>query len=163
MKRLALLLLLLPSLARATGETTGRISGYVSDPTGMMVWGATLVLHGPALQQPMKRQSDDKGHYVFENVPIGEKYTLDVELPGFETQRLTGIKVQLGQTTAVDARLDLPSATTTESYEIKEERSPAINPESARTGAVLGTEQATQLPLFQQAQGLPQLVAGVGP
>ena len=37
------------------------------------------VLRGPALQQPMKRQSDDKGHYVFENVPVGEKYTLDVE------------------------------------------------------------------------------------
>lgn len=163
MKRWPLLLLLLPTLARATGETTGRVSGYVSDPTGMAVWGATLTLHGPALQRPMKRQSDENGRYVFENVPVGQKYIIDIELPGFEPQKRRAINVLLGQTTAVDIQLDLPTATAGETYEIKEQRTPAINPESARTGAEIGIEKATMLPLFQQAQGLPQLVAGVGP
>ena len=163
MKRLALLLLLIPSLARATGETTGRVTGYVYDPTGMAVWGATLTLHGPAMQRPMTRQSDENGRYVFENVPVGEKYAIDVELQGFEPQKLRGIKVVLGQTTALDVKLDMPSATTGETYEIKEQRTPAINPESAETGAEIGIEKATMLPLFQQAQGMPQLVAGVGP
>ena len=163
MKRLALLALLIPSLAYATGETTGRVTGYVYDPTGMAVWGATLTLHGPAMQRPMTRQSDENGRFVFDNVPVGEKYVVDVDLQGFEPQKLRGINVVLGQTTSVDVRLDMPSATAGETYEIKEQRTPAINPESSTTGAEIGIEKATMLPLFQQAQGMPQLVAGVGP
>ena len=84
---LGFLLLLSPRGARAAGEVTGRIAGYVYDPTGAALSEVPLTVYGTALQQPMSRTSGDDGRYEFENLPVGEDYVLEVNVPGFTVGR----------------------------------------------------------------------------
>src|SRR5207244_9936282 len=87
---LGFFLLVSPRAGRAAGEITGRVAGYVYDPTGAALSEVPLTIHGTALQQPVSRTSGDDGRYEFENLPVGEDYVLEVNVPGFTPIRETG-------------------------------------------------------------------------
>ena len=82
-------------------DTSARLSGTISDPTGAVVPGARLTLINPATKAELAHStSDDHGVYNALQLPPGT-YTLVVEAPGF--QRLE-TQVQL----SVASRVDLP-------------------------------------------------------
>ena len=82
-------------------DTSARLSGTVSDPTGAVVPGAKLTLINPATKAEVAHAiSDDHGVYNALQLPPGT-YTLTVEAPGF---RRTETQVQL----SVASRADLP-------------------------------------------------------
>ena len=63
------LLLATAGIARAQ-ETTGRVTGRVSDKdTSMPLGGITVVIQGP--QGEDATLTDDKGEYQFSSVPVG--------------------------------------------------------------------------------------------
>jgi len=153
-------------LAKPTGATeiTGRVAGYVYDPTGAALSEVPLTISGPALQQPMNRVSGDDGRYEFENLPPGEEYVIEVNVPGFTPVRQTGIKVLLGQTTPVDLRLSvLTESQAVATYEIHETVNPLLNPDSAQVTNVISAEKAAESPVFHQVEGMAQQAVGVGP
>ena len=161
----ALAVLLLSARAHAAGELTGRVAGYVYDPTGAALSEVPLTIHGTALQQPMSRTTGDEGRFEFENLPPGEDYVVEVNVPGFTPIRQTGIKVRLGQTTISDVHLTVvtEAAATAQTYEIVEKANPVLNPDSAQMVAVITSEKAAETPIFHQVEGMAQQVAGVGP
>lgn len=155
---------LAPSVAFAAGEINGRISGYVYDPTGAPLAEVPLTLSGPALQKPMTTTSSDSGRYEFTLVPPGRDYTVEVNVPGFTPIKQTGITVLLDKSTPVDVHLSVLTETqAVQTYEIVEKVNPIINPDSAQQGAVITSEKAVATPTFQQVEGMPQQVMGVGP
>src|SRR4051794_37276474 len=91
--------LLAASAALGAGQTYGRVSGYVYDPTGAALAEVPLTISGPYLQQALNRTSGDDGRYEFNQLPPGDDYVLEVNVPGFAPIKRTGITVLLGQTT----------------------------------------------------------------
>lgn len=163
--RLAFVAILgLSPLALAAGQITGRVSGYVYDPTHAALAEVPLTISGPALLRPISRVSDATGRFDFEQLPPGEKYVIEVNVEGFTPIRQTGITVRLGNTTAVEVNLTMMTASgPVETYAIVEKANPVLNPDSAQTGTVVNAETASSTPQFHQVETIPQQVAGVGP
>ncbi len=158
-------MLLAPRAARAAGELTGRVNGYVYDPTGSPLSEVPLTLTSEAvLQQPLTRTTGEDGKFEFGNVPPAEDFVLEVNVPGFTPIRQTGIKVRLGQSTPVDVHLTVQTdAQAVATFQIIEKVNPVLNPDSAQGGAVITYEKAQTTPIFHQVEGMAQQVAGVGP
>jgi hypothetical protein len=146
----------------AAGETTGRIAGYVYDPTGQALSDVPLTIHGSALLQPQERVSGEDGLFEFTNLPPGEDYEIVVEVEGFQSIRQKGITVRVGKTTSVDVHLNvLTEEAPAAEYQIVEKVNPVMNPDSAESISTVTAEQATQTPIFHQVEGIPQLAPGV--
>ena len=74
-------LAMVPSAALAQTET-GRITGTVTDPSGLVVPGATITLTSTTTGSVRTTTSDSAGRYVIANVQPGS-YSLKAELSGF--------------------------------------------------------------------------------
>ena len=160
-----LALSLLPSRpAVAVGEITGRLAGYVYDPTGAALSEVPLTLTGSQIAAPITRTTGDEGKFEFDNLPVGDDYVLEVNVPGFSPVRMSQVNVRLGQTTPADIRLQVQAeGQATQTFQIIEKVNPVINPDSAQSVAVIDAEKASQTPIFHQVEGMAQQVAGVGP
>src|SRR5579871_329258 len=75
------LLLPLALSALCLAQTGGALRGQVTDPSGAIIPGATVVM-SPASGSPITTQSDAQGLYEFKSLPAG-KYSLTVAAAGF--------------------------------------------------------------------------------
>src|SRR6476620_7961587 len=95
---------LLPAGAQST-VATGSIQGTVTDPNGAVVPNATITITNKATGQSIKTASTASGTYTSGALIPGE-YQIRIEAKGFRTQ-VTGVTVQVGVTTAGNAKLSL--------------------------------------------------------
>ncbi len=139
---LAGLLLVLPALAMAQGETTSAIVGSVTDPTGAAIPGATVTV--TSLENGLKRsvQTDDGGRFSFPQLKPGV-YSVSAEAEHFEAQRNNAVPAQLGQKQTVDFTLNIASASATV---VVREQAPLINPENPNTTTTLTASALEDLP-----------------
>ena len=73
-----------PSAGQATQAA---IIGVVTDTSGAILPGVTVIATGPALQVPqVDTVTNERGEYRLSPLPIGT-YTVTYELPGFQTVR----------------------------------------------------------------------------
>ena len=79
-----------PSLLAQTFR--GTVSGTVTDTTGAIVRGATVLLTNPATDVTIKGVSNGAGEFDFPEVPVGT-YNLTVSFAGFQTRKLEAIDV----------------------------------------------------------------------
>lgn len=103
------LIALLCGLAFAQ-ETTGTISGQVTDPSGAAVVGAAVEISGGALPRPAQLKTDATGSYTLQQVPIGN-YLVTVTAPGFTTVKKIDTPVVMGRTSRVDFKLEVGKVT----------------------------------------------------
>src|SRR5204862_4510603 len=106
---LFVLLLLSGQLLRA--EVTAGVVGTVVDPSGAAVSGATVVLRNPDTGLQRRAKTNESGDYEFLAVPVGEKYSVQVEAKGFEVQN--GVKLLLNQKYRADFKLVVGAVTET--------------------------------------------------
>jgi hypothetical protein len=99
-----LLVVVFAGTALAQG-TTSRVLGQVVDSTGGVVPGATVVLANERTGATFTMVTTAAGTYAFEAVQVG-MYTVKVELQGFKTFSVTGVAVQIGQPSTVNAKLE---------------------------------------------------------
>src|SRR5271154_933739 len=85
-------------------QTLGGITGTVTDKTGGVLPGTTVIIVGDQTQLTRSQKSNDNGSYDFVNLPIGT-YTLTFTHDGFETQKIPAITVQADRTATVNAVL----------------------------------------------------------
>jgi hypothetical protein len=109
---LVLSVLALVSVAAAQVRTVGRVVVAVEDPAGATVLGAKLTLVDTSTGQTREGSSGADGQYVFIDVPSGI-YKLSVVLQGFRTGVYPDIKVDIGGTTNVAAKLELGAVSDT--------------------------------------------------
>jgi hypothetical protein len=156
-------LLLLPSTALAVGETSGRVTGYVYDPTGSALSEVPVTISGPLLMRPIHRVSRDDGRFEFDDLPPGGGYVLEVTVQGFTPIKETGISVEVGRSSTADVHLTVfTEAQPAETIQMVEKVNPVINPDSTSKVSVVTIEKAATTPIFNQVQAMPELAPGVG-
>lgn len=157
-KSLLLLIVLVCALSAANNVKAqtgggGSIQGTVTDPTGAVVPGATVVATNVATTVETTRQSNDAGVFVISPLPVGE-YKVTASLNGFETLIQEKIIVDALSTVTVNMNLKVGNIDT----KVTIEAVPAqINISDPRLGQTVRNELYTQLPL-----SLGVAVAGSG-
>jgi hypothetical protein len=75
----------------AAQESTARLLGTITDPTGAVVPGANVVTHNVATGLERRATSDQSGDYLIPMLAIGH-YTVTVDAAGFKTSTITGAR-----------------------------------------------------------------------
>ncbi len=111
MRKLSFFLIVMTALTIGTitafGQTTGSISGSVTDPNGAVVPGAAVTIKGAA-GQSWSVVTNDAGGYRVPSIQNG-LYSVTITAQGFKTATVTNVKVDVGTPVTVDARLEIGS------------------------------------------------------
>jgi hypothetical protein len=135
-------------------ETTGTISGTVTDKSGAVVNGATVTVTSVERNTVVRTvRSESGGHYVAALLPVGH-YNVSVTAPGFKTFETKGVELNVSDRLAVNPKLD-PGGNT-EVVTVTAEALRVDTQSAAATGLVNGT-QIRELSLT--ARNYEQLVA----
>jgi hypothetical protein len=85
-------------------EYRARVQGTVADSTQAAIPGATVILQSATTGVSASRQSDERGHYLFDLVLPGT-YTVNVEAKGFNKFSQTNVVLQSRADVTVDVVL----------------------------------------------------------
>ena len=100
---LALFFLALPVLGQSD---RAEISGFVRDPQGLGIPGASVTLTDETTQVEHKAITNEQGYYVVVNLPSGY-YTIAVEMDGFKKFVKTRNKLDANVNMGIDAPLEI--------------------------------------------------------
>lgn len=148
-----LVFLSVPALA----QTTGSISGEVTDEKGASVANASVTLRNVQTNSTRTITTNDDGRYRFSNVPVGD-YEVSVEASGFGKYIQSGITLALNQNAVVDASLKPGSVEATVTIV---ENAAVINTTNAEVSTRFDSRRVSELPLapnrnvFNVALGAP--------
>ena len=130
-------------------NTTGIISGTVTDPNGAVVQGASVTATNTDTNLSRTATTDADGVYAFQLLPPGN-YKIEVIANGF-TKSITGtIVVNIGQTTTVNIGVVVNN----QDFGVVVEAAPVLQTETSQNGRTIEGATLRQLPLptrnFQQ-------------
>ena len=124
-------------------QTSGDITGLVSDASGAAVTGASVTVTNKATGASRNVITNNEGLYAFPSLLPGV-YELKVEQSGFKTTRLDNIRLEVQQTARLDVRMEV--GTVGESVAISSIAA-LLNAENATVGTVIENKIVTELPL----------------
>jgi hypothetical protein len=151
-----ILLVLLPGSAIAA-VTSGTLKGTVVDDADTEIPGVRVTIKSEALMGVRQQETDAEGRYFFAQLPPGE-YVIIAEFPGFNTEKRTGVPVNIGRTTEINISM---KATTGEATIESEVARPVIDTESGNVSTVLTKDFLERLPAGRSYQEVVQMAAGV--
>jgi hypothetical protein len=134
-------LLLCGTAVRA--QSTAQINGTVTDPSGGVLPGATVVAIQTETGFRREVVTDETGSYTMPNLPIGP-YRLEVSLAGFRSYAQTGIVLQVNSNPVLPVTLPLGDLTETVAVEAS---APLVETRNPSIGAVIDNERIEELPL----------------
>ena len=102
----ALVLILLAAGSASAQDIRARLQGLVSDPSGGVLPGATVVLTNDGTGVGSTRTTNADGRYLFDFVESGT-YSVSAELAGFKTTVQKGVRVQQRGDITVDLKLEV--------------------------------------------------------
>jgi len=123
-------------------QSLGSISGKVTDATGAAIPGATIALVSDQTAATRSAVSTDNGTYGVRDLSIGT-YTITVSAPGFNTEKLTGFRVQADRTAALTVHLKPGAVSST----IDVAATPQLDVTDITNGYVLDSAQIEKTPL----------------
>ena len=138
---LVLSIVLMPVIALAQ-QTTGGITGVVTDPQGATLSGASVTVVSSETGLKRTQTSGTNGYYAFVNLPIGT-YSIKLTHEGFQTTVFPGILVQADRTATVNASLTVGQV----SQSIEVQAQPLMNAVDTTNGYVLDKAQLESIPL----------------
>jgi hypothetical protein len=148
------------ALGLAWASITGSISGMVTDPTGAVISGASVVATNTQTGVKTAVTTDTKGFYSLPTLAIGT-YELQVTQTGFKTYTRTGLVIDANSALRVDAALQVGSIN--EKIEVRTD-SVHVETESSQMGEVIAGKTMTAVPLNGRAfTDLLALQTGVSP
>ena len=159
-KLIALLtILLLCSCALFAQETTGNISGTVTDGTGAVVQGATITVTQTDRNAVIRTLSTDTtGGYNALQLPIGH-YTIQVEAPNFKKYVKSGIELNVNDHQTINIQMTVGGKT--EEVTVEADALQVQTQDSTPTGLINGT-QVRELSLkSRNYEELVKLMPGV--
>ncbi len=136
-------LLLMGSISYAQIRT-GSIRGTVTDTEGEILPGATVELVGEKLMGGTRSiLTNDEGKFRFPNLMPGE-YEVTITLEGFQTAKMTKLRVKIAGTVTVDVILNLASLE--ESVTVSAE-TPVVDVQKSVVSTNIGSELMEVLPM----------------
>jgi hypothetical protein len=138
---------LLLSASTALAQNTGSLRGVVSDSSGGVLPGATVVLSNDATRDVRRVTTDTRGGYFFAAVFPGV-YTVRVEMRGFKTTEDRGVRMSPNDTRGLDVTLEVGSQT--ETVEVTTGREIIQTETGAREG-LIRAEQIENLSIISRS------------
>ena len=146
--------------ALAWGSITGSISGVVTDPSGAVVSGASVVAIDTQTGVRTTVTSDTKGFYSFSSLPVGT-YDVEVTQPGFRTFSKMGLVIDANSAVRLDVALQVGAVS--EKVEVRSD-TVHVETESTQLGQVISGTTMTAVPLNGRSYtNLLALQPGVSP
>ena len=123
--------------------TNGSIVGTVSDSTGAVVPGVSVVAINEDTGAQRTTVSSDQGSYNFDLLQVG-RYTVEAELTGFKKARVTNVLLQVDQTVRLPLKLEVGEMTQT--VDVQSEVA-LVKTDQSDVGAVIESKKILELPL----------------
>jgi hypothetical protein len=137
--------------ARAVAQSTrGELAGSVTDPSGALLPGATIVAVNEATGGKSQTVSTSSGNYVFPELPVGT-YKVTTTAAGFQTATATGVVVSINSTAVLNVKLKVGAQTDVVTVDASGLR---LETESSDISGTVSNKQIEDLPL--------SLASGVG-
>jgi len=148
----------------AQTQTTGEITGVVTDPSGAVVGKAKVTLKDNAKGSTQSAETNKEGVYRFQLLNPS-KYTITVTSSGFQEAGMV-VDVALGQVTSADVQLTIGSASQT--VTVAGESEPLIQTENGNVATTFSQQQLAAVPnpgndltaFIQSAPGVVMNTAG---
>ena len=109
---LSVLAFMLLTASLAYAQSTATLQGAVNDPAGAGVPSARVVATNQGTGVESVTQTDSAGSYLFPALSIGV-YRLEVAVPGFQTVRISDLKLDVATTVTRDVTLKVGQASET--------------------------------------------------
>lgn len=149
------LVFVLPAQAQVN---TASLTGLVSDPSGAVIAGATVVAKNKATNFEYRGATDASGYYTFASLPVG-MYSMTVEVQGFKKALRDNVGLEVGQKARIDFTLEVGQVAEVVHVEAT---LPLLTTQEAAPGRVVENRMVTDLPLsLRNWDDLLGLVAGV--
>ncbi len=140
-------------------STTGTIVGTVSDPSGLMIPGAEVLLVHPATGFERQTVSSEAGSFALPSLAPGE-YRLTVKKEGFKTSERRNLNLSASETLSVgEVRLEVGSPS--ESVTVTAEGATVQTASAERAGLVTSSQVASLTIRGRNVTTLLQLLPGV--
>jgi Carboxypeptidase regulatory-like domain len=132
-----------PVMAFAQTAASGNIEGVVTDASGAVLPGVTVVIKNLDTNVAREATTDNGGRYRAGALQPG-RYEVSATIPGFASTPITDIVVQVGQTNAIDVRMRPEGVT--ETITVSGE-SPVIDTTRTDVNNVVGETAIANLPV----------------
>ncbi len=138
------------TLSSAFGQATdGNLIGTVLDPSGAAVSGASVTAQDMAAGTKFSAKTDSNGTYRIDHLLVAN-YSVTATAPGFTTQVLDQVAVELNKTATVNIKMQVGNVSTV--VEISETAA-AIDTTTAQVGNTFTSQMASELPSAANAAG----------
>jgi hypothetical protein len=142
----------------AQAQTTGSITGVVSDASGAVLPGATITLSGERLiGGPQTQVSDTSGAYRFDRLVPGT-YHVKFELQGFRNVERPDVRISAAFVASINAKMEVGSVS--ETITVTGE-SPTVDVRSNLQQTVMNQEILEGIPTGRDPWSLAKLIPGV--
>jgi hypothetical protein len=131
------------STSGAQTDTTGALTGTVTDPSGGVVAGATVTITNLGTGDSRSVTTTNDGSYRFSLLEPGN-YSVHFEAHGFKTVDVTSITIAVTETPTLNRKLEIGSPNVKVTVEAN---TSSIQTENATNGAVVTSEEIENLPL----------------
>jgi hypothetical protein len=125
------------------GQATGSFAGTVTDITGSAVPNAKVTVTAPSTGASRSSTTNESGEYIVPLLGVAD-YTVQVELPGFQTAKAEGIRLQVDEHRELDFKLTPASVQSTVEVNAT---AVSIQTSDATLGQVITSQQVADLPL----------------
>ncbi len=148
------------ALALASASITGSISGVVTDSSGAVISGVSVVATDTQTGVKTSVTTDAKGFYSLPTLAIGT-YDLEIRHPGFKTFRQTGLIIDANAALRADASLNIGAIS--EKVEVSTD-TVHVETQSTQMGEVIDSKRIEAVPLNGRSYtDLLALQPGVSP
>jgi hypothetical protein len=145
MRRIAAVLLMMCSpLAAQTTLGVGTLRGTVLDPSQRLVGGSKVTLTETSKGLVRRSESGGDGSFLFLSVLAGV-YSIRVEMPGFITDQMDGLRIDVGQEAFVRIQLQVGQVQTM--VTVGAPTVTELNAQSNAMGSLVDSARVRELPL----------------
>jgi outer membrane receptor protein involved in Fe transport len=137
------LALALTFAAIAVAQSTGRIEGTISDPTGAVLPNTTVTVTNQATAETHVLKTDNGGFYSLPGLAPGS-YKIEVQATGMQTTVANDLIVAVGTTTTQNFTLKVGATSTTVEIQAT---APVVESSSVSVGTVINQRTVQEIPL----------------
>jgi hypothetical protein len=138
----------------ASAQDSASIAGTVTDPSGAVIRGASVVLSNPQNGVKLTATTDKQGVYRLPVVPPAPGYVETVSRDGFATEVIKDVTLSVGNTRTQNVKLT-PGATAEVTVSALQEDT--LNTTDASIGNNIDVEQLNELPVYDRSNGISTL------
>jgi hypothetical protein len=136
------------------------LQGYVRDPSGAAVTGATVTVRNPATNFSRDVTTNDEGYYQITNLPPGS-YEITVEAGGFAKGRIPSVTLTVGQRADLDIPLTVGAVGAT--VDISTAEVALVESSSTTVSNTIDQKRINDLPINERsATGFALTISTVG-